>query len=63
MNKQIAYSVGLATIIITAFLLLLGKPIFGMTMETNLFQTGITPGGILGIANIVIAFWIYKKWL
>lgn len=63
MNKQVIYSLGLGTVILTAFLLLLGKAIFGIDTNTNMFSTGITPGAVLGIANGVTAWWIYKKYL
>jgi len=29
--------------------------------KVNLFETGITPGFLLGIANILLAYWIYKN--
>jgi len=64
MSKNWYYSIGLATTII-ASLLLLGilKAIFGLGVETNLFNTGITPGIILGIAFAVISYWVYKRYL
>ncbi len=32
-----------------------------VSAEENLFQTGITPSAILGIANIFLAWAIYKN--
>jgi hypothetical protein len=64
MNRQWIYYIGLGVIILNALLLLgILKAIFGVEPDTNLFQTSVTPGLILGIMDGIIAFWIIKKWL
>jgi len=29
--------------------------------KINLLETGITPGALLGLANVILAYWIYKN--
>lgn len=62
MNKF--YYITLGVLILNA-LLFLGvlNAIFGTDVNTNLFNTGITPGLILGLINPVIAFWVHKKFV
>jgi len=31
--------------------------------KMNLWNTGITPGVILGFANILLSYWIYKNFI
>jgi len=63
MNKNWYYSIALTVVILNAlFLLGIINAIGIADLGTNLFNTGITPGAILGIANIFVAFWIYKKY-
>ncbi len=61
-NQRWWKSIGVSVPAITA-LLLLGflKAIFGVEVGTNLLQTGITPGLLLGILNAIVAFGVYKN--
>lgn len=64
MNKQWYYCITLGTLILNGLLLLgIFKAIFGADVTTNLFNTGITPGTILGIANGIVAIWVFKKFV
>ena len=57
LNQRWYRSLGTGIPIISAIIL------FGIGMEVNenLFQTGITPGIVLGIANVFLGWAIYKN--
>lgn len=57
-------ALGIGGAVITG-LILLGvlNALFGVEVGTNLFQTGITPGIILGIFQLILAFAIYKNYI
>ena len=63
-NTRWYYSITLAVLVLNA-LLLLGvlNAVFGVEVNTSLFNTGITPGHILGGLSAIIAFWVYKKYV
>lgn len=64
MNKQWYYYITLGTLILNGLLLWgILKGIFGAEATTNLFNTGITPGAILGALSFILAFWVYKKYI
>ena len=54
-------SLGIGIPVITAIVLLGISQVFDIGVSTNLFQTGITPSLILGVANIILAIAIYKN--
>ena len=66
MNKNVIFSVGMTVVILNVlFLLGIMKAIFGEygNLSTNLFNTGITSGAIIGIANIFLVWWLHKKYI
>ena len=54
-------AIGLAGIVFTAALLLGITNIFGLTVDTNLFNTGVKPSMIFGIWMLVVSWAIYKN--
>ena len=55
-------AIGVGVPVITAIVLLgIAKALFDVEVSTNLFQTGITPAIVLGIANIIVAIAVYKN--
>lgn len=54
-------AIGIGVPVITAIVLLGISQVFDIGISTNLFQTGITPAIVLGIANIILAIAIYKN--
>ncbi len=64
LSQQWRKSLGVGTAALTGLLLLgILKAIFGIEASTNLFNTGITPGIIFGIACLVVSLAIYKNWI
>lgn len=62
MNQQTYRAIGIGgTAIAGALLLGITNAIFEISVETNLFSTGITPGQIFGIMLFVISYFIYKN--
>jgi hypothetical protein len=57
MNKSWMYSLGVGITLVTA-IVLSGIVI---KVDTNLFNTGITPGVILMVANAFVSYLIFKK--
>jgi hypothetical protein len=56
-------SLGVGITALTGLLLLGVLKIIDIEVSTNLFNTGITPGAIFGIASLVISLAIYKNWI
>lgn len=54
-------AIGIGGTVITGALLLGITKIIDIVPETNLFNTGITPGLILGIWMIIVTWAIYKN--
>lgn len=46
--------------VFTGAMLLGITKVFDLTVSTNLFSTGITPGAVMGIWMLVLAWAIYK---
>ncbi len=66
MNKQWYYSISVAVVVLDALLLLgIFKAIFGDygDVNSNLFNTGIYLGTLVGLANIPVIYWIIKKYV
>ena len=62
LNQRWWRAIGVGVPAITGALLLgLINAVFEVEVSTNLFNTGITPALVLGIANIAIALAIYKN--
>jgi uncharacterized membrane protein (DUF485 family) len=40
---------------------IMGSFFNGLTITSNLFNTGVTPGFVLGLANIFVVWSIYKN--
>lgn len=62
LNQRWYYSLGVAIPAVT-ILLLWGvlKVVFQVDVNTNLFNTGITPGFVIGAANLFLTWAIFKK--
>lgn len=54
-------AIGVAGTAFTGALLLGITKAFNLAIDTNLFNTGITPGLVFGIWMLVVAFAIYKS--
>ena len=54
-------AIGIAGTLFTGALLLGITAVFDLSVDTNLFNTGITPAMIFGVLSIVIAWAIYKN--
>jgi len=54
-------AIGLAGAIFTGAMLLGITKLFGLSVNTNLFNTGITPAIIFGIWMLVLGWAIYKN--
>ena len=64
LSQQWRKSLGVGTVVLTGLLLLgILKAIFGIEASTNLFNTGITPGMIFGVASLLVALSIHKNWI
>lgn len=61
LNQKWWRAIGVGVPVITGALLLGLTKVFDIEVSTNLFNTGITPALVLGIANIAIAIAIYKN--
>ena len=62
LNQKWYFGLGVAIpAVTTLFLWGLFKMIFNLEISTNLGNTGITPGFILGAANLFLAIAIYRK--
>jgi len=63
-NQRWFRALGISIPVITGVLLLgFLQAIFGVEVSTNLFNTGITPGMIFGVLQLLLAFWVYKKFI
>ncbi len=63
LSQQWRKALGVGTAALTGLLLLGVLKIINVEATTNLFNTGITPGIIFGIASITVAVAIYKNWI
>ena len=54
-------AIGLGGTVFTGALLLGITKMFDLSIDTNLFSTGITPAMIFGVWSLVIAWAIYKN--
>jgi len=61
LNQRWWRAIGVGVPVITGLLLLGFTKTFDIEVSTNLFNTGITSGLVLGIANIAVAVAIYKN--
>jgi len=60
-SQQWYRALGIGIPSITALVLLGITKIFDATISTNLFNTGVTIATILGIANALLAWAVYKN--
>lgn len=60
-NQRMLRAIGIGVPVLTAMVLLGVTKAFDVEIATNLFNTGITPGLVLGLANLAIALMIYKN--
>jgi len=63
LSQQWRKSLGVGTAALTGLLLLGVLKIINIEATTNLFNTGLTPGIIFGIASLLVAVAIYKNWI
>jgi len=64
MNSKTWRAIGLGVPILTILLLLgIFKSIFGVDVNTNLFNTSVTPGIVLGLANVVVVIGVGKHYI
>ena len=64
MNKRTIESFGLAVPILTALALFgIVKAVFGFDTSSGLIGSGISLNVILGLANVVLAYLIYKRYI
>ena len=64
MNKRIWRALGIAIPILTILAFWgLFQSIFGVGIQTNLFNTGITFGFLMGAVNLFILVGVWKKLL
>ncbi len=63
LSQQWRKSLGVGVAALTGLLLLGILKIIDIEVSTNLFNTGITPGLIFGIASGIVAIAIYKNWI
>lgn len=61
-NQKMYRAFSVAIPLVTTLLLFgILKAIFQIDVNTNLFSTGVTPSIIIGISQLILAFWIYKN--
>ncbi len=63
LSQQWRKALGVGTAVLTGLLLLGILKIIDVEVSTNLFNTGITLGGIFGIGSLLVALAIYKNWI
>ncbi len=63
LSQQWRKSLGVGTAALTGLLLLGVLKIINVETSTNLFNTGITPGMVFGVASLLVALAIYKNWI
>ncbi len=63
LSQQWRKSLGVAVTALTGLLLLGILTIVGIEPSTNLFNTGVTPSLIFGLASLVVSIAIYKNWI
>ncbi len=61
LSQQWRKSLGVGVTTLTGLLLLGVLKVIDIEVSTNLFNTGITPGIILGAASLGVAIAIYKN--
>jgi len=63
LSQQWRKALGVGVTALTGLLLLGILKIVDVEATTNLFNTGITPSLIFGIASLIVAIAIYKNWI
>ncbi len=63
LSQQWRKSLGVGVTALTGLLLLGILTVVNIEPSTNLFNTGITPSLIFGLASIIVAIAIYKNWI
>lgn len=61
LSQRMYRALSLAGTVFTGALLLGITKVFNLSVDTNLFSTGITPAMIFGVWSLVIAWAIYKN--
>ena len=61
LSQRMWRAIGIAGTLFTGALLLGITKVFNMSVDTNLFSTGITPSLIFGVWSLVLAWAIYRN--
>lgn len=62
MNSRWYYALAIGIVVFDVlFFWGIMKAIFQADINTNLFNTGLTPGMVLGVANIILIWALYKR--